>query len=178
MRTATDQGSELDCYREPRGIVLNDYTGLGAPYQWCVCQRAQTVYSKYPHCKAVSSQNIDVGEDEDLKRSEVIPILVIMRWRMGLYAYQQHEAFPVRLCHCIFALVQVHANRGGQIQILSIFDNKARFLIAYHDGKHLCIQKSPLYGIEGDSAGPDENAKLLQRWWLADAAGDTSRVPS
>ncbi|KMU74105.1 hypothetical protein CISG_04034 [Coccidioides immitis RMSCC 3703] len=76
---------------------------------------------------------------------------------MSLYYYQQHEVFPV--------------------EVLSVYGGQARILIGYFDGKHLCIQKSPIYDIGSEGL---QNWILLMKWWFSDAAGDTTppSIPS
>nr|KMM71958.1 hypothetical protein CPAG_08258 [Coccidioides posadasii RMSCC 3488] len=144
----------IQCYREKPRLSLTEYAKLdGAEYTWITTNRIQTASEMYPHCKCVVIQ--DVEPDEELKRSEILPILVIMRWRMSLYYYQQHEVFPV--------------------EVLSVYGGQARILIGYFDGKHLCIQKSPIYDIGSEGL---QNWILLMKWWFSDAAGDTTRLPS
>lgn len=93
--SVTEQlSSEVDCYREKPSVSLVDYRSLGAAYDWVACNRIQAASLMYPHCKFAVLQHVKANEE--LKQSEILPILVIMRWRMSLYSYQQHEVFPVR----------------------------------------------------------------------------------
>ncbi|EEP79419.1 predicted protein [Uncinocarpus reesii 1704] len=106
----------VQCYREKPHVNLTEYAQLdGAEYSWITTNRIQTVSEKYPHCKCVVVQ--DIEPDEELKRSEILPILVFMRWRMGLYYYQQHEVFPV--------------------EVLSLYGGQARILIPSTGGECL-----------------------------------------
>ncbi|KMU89186.1 hypothetical protein CIHG_07120 [Coccidioides immitis H538.4] len=62
-----------------------------------------------------------------------------------------------------------------RVEVLSVYGGQARILIGYFDGKHLCIQKSPIYDIGSEGL---QNWILLMKWWFSDAAGDTTRLPS
>ncbi|KAK2796217.1 hypothetical protein FQN50_009637 [Emmonsiellopsis sp. PD_5] len=144
----------VKCYREKPPVSLTEYAKVdGAEYDWITTNMIQTADKKYPHCKCVVRQDVEHGEE--LKRSEILPILVLMRWRMGLLCYQQHEVFPV--------------------EVLSVYGRRARILIGYFDGKHLCVQKSPIHDIGSKGL---QNWILLMKWWFSDAAGDTACLPS
>ncbi|EER43974.1 conserved hypothetical protein [Histoplasma capsulatum var. duboisii H88] len=139
------------CYREDPGIpnARAEYLAGGANYNWSVNGDVEAYSVEYPHCKFHILQ--DAEAEEPLRRSEILPILVFMRWRMSILKYPQHEVFPVL--------------------VISHFGIKGRILIAHFDGTHLCIQKSDIYDLRG---GEDaKNFELFARWRASDAAGKT-----
>ncbi|WEW56767.1 hypothetical protein PRK78_002218 [Emydomyces testavorans] len=139
----------LKCYREDPSIPLCEYRNLGANHDFLVNDQIEASSLEYPHCKFQIIQ--DAEPQEPLRRSELIPILVIMRWRMGLWMYQPHEIFPV--------------------QVISLFGATGRILLAHFDGKQLCIRKSQFYTLDGKENA--KNFELFARWRISDAVGDT-----
>ncbi|OOF91745.1 hypothetical protein ASPCADRAFT_509744 [Aspergillus carbonarius ITEM 5010] len=88
--------------------------------------------------------------EESLRRSEVLPIVGYMRWRLRQFDLIRHYIFPVL--------------------VISIFRSKARILQAYHDGHHLYISKSPFVDFKENKR---ENYELFVRWVHGVPCGDT-----
>ncbi|KAK2811368.1 hypothetical protein FQN50_002245 [Emmonsiellopsis sp. PD_5] len=139
------------CYREDPGIpnARAEYVAGGANYNWSVNGEMEAYSAEYPHCKFHILQEVEA--EEPLRRSEILPILAFMPWRMSILKYRQHEIIPILL--------------------ISHFGTKGRILIAHFDGTHPCIQKSEIYHLRG---GKDaKNFELFARWRASDAVGNT-----
>ncbi|KAE8354007.1 hypothetical protein BDV28DRAFT_95356 [Aspergillus coremiiformis] len=135
------------CYKEVPSIGTGEYTP-DVPYEWQTHGDVEATSLAIPHCSFRVIHYADPGEP--LRRSEVLPIVAYMRWRMIQFDYIEHYIFPVL--------------------VVSIFRSKVRLLQAYHDGEHLRISKSKFYDLTENISGIYE---LLIQWIHGIPCGDT-----
>ncbi|EEP81954.1 predicted protein [Uncinocarpus reesii 1704] len=81
------------CYEGNPGSAIIGNVASGAHYDWGVDEQVVAWSNAIPHCKFQIHH--DTAAEERLRPSEVLPILAVMRWRMGLWRYLPHEIFPV-----------------------------------------------------------------------------------
>ncbi|KAL4860658.1 hypothetical protein BDV12DRAFT_204818 [Aspergillus spectabilis] len=118
------------------------------PYAWTANCGLQVDNIQLPH---FSFRLVNYTKpQETLARGELLAITAYMEWRAKQPEYVERYYLPV-LC-------------------ISVFAGKARLLLAYHDGKNLCISKSKLYDF---SKNQIENYELLARWMYSKPCGDT-----
>ncbi|KAK2801624.1 hypothetical protein FQN50_007685 [Emmonsiellopsis sp. PD_5] len=129
-------------------IATGEYTP-NAPYQWQTRGDIEAKSLYIPHCSFRIIHYID--PEEPLRRSEVLPIVAYMKWRIRQFNYVEHYVFP--------------------ILAISIFRSKARVLQAHHDGRHLHISKSNFYDFKTNIK---ENYELFARWIHSIPCGDTT----
>ncbi|RAL00035.1 uncharacterized protein BO80DRAFT_494448 [Aspergillus ibericus CBS 121593] len=135
------------CYREIPSIATGEHTP-DVPYEWQTCGEIEAKSFDIPHC---SFRVYHYAEpEESLRRSEVLPIVGYMRWRLSQFDYICHHTFPVL--------------------VVSIFRSKARILQAYHDGQRLHISKSRFVDFREPKR---ENYELFVRWIHGVPCGDT-----
>ncbi|KAK2807042.1 hypothetical protein FQN50_005616 [Emmonsiellopsis sp. PD_5] len=79
-----------------RRIGSGEYPRL-APYEWQILGEVDSVNPHYPHC---SFRVIHAAEpNQALRRSEVLPIAAVMKWRMRQWRYiKDHDILPVSPC--------------------------------------------------------------------------------
>ncbi|XRM46748.1 hypothetical protein ABZX51_009776 [Aspergillus tubingensis] len=135
------------CYRANPRFASGEHTP-DVPYSWQVVEEMEADTLDIPHC---SFQMYNYADPEEaLRRSEVLPIVGFMRWRLNRFDYIKHRTFPVL--------------------VVSIFRSQARILQAYHDGEYLHISKSKFVDFTENCR---ENYELFVRWIYSIPCGDT-----
>ncbi|GKZ31044.1 hypothetical protein AbraIFM66950_011010 [Aspergillus brasiliensis] len=135
------------CYRANPRIASGEHTP-DFPYPWQAVSEMEADSLSVPHCSFQMYHYAD--PEEPLRRSEILPIVGFMRWRLNRFDYIKHRTFPV--------------------MVISIFRSQARILQAYHDGKYLRISKSKFVDFTENSR---ENYELFVRWICSIPCGDT-----
>ncbi|RAL00037.1 uncharacterized protein BO80DRAFT_502927 [Aspergillus ibericus CBS 121593] len=136
------------CYHEEPRVASGEHTP-DVPYEWQTCAEFEASSIDIPHCGFRLYHYAQ--PEEPLRRSEVLPIVGYMRWRLTQFDYIRHYTFPV--------------------VVISIFRSKVRILHAYHDGNHLHISKSHFVDFKENKRG---NYELLVRWIHGVPCGDTT----
>ncbi|OJI88798.1 hypothetical protein ASPTUDRAFT_205837 [Aspergillus tubingensis CBS 134.48] len=135
------------CYRANPRIASGEHTP-DVPYSWQTIGEMKADSLDIPHCIFQMYNYAD--PEEPLHRSEVLPIVGFMRWRLNRFNYINHRTFPVL--------------------VVSIFRSQARILQAYHDGEYLRISKSKFIDFTENCR---ENYELFVRWIYSIPCGDT-----
>ncbi|GLA19109.1 hypothetical protein AnigIFM62618_006772 [Aspergillus niger] len=135
------------CYRANPRTASGEHTP-DVPYSWQTVAEMEADSLDIPHCSFQMYHYAD--PEEPLRRSEVLPIVGFMRWRLNRFNYIKHRTFPV--------------------MVVSIFRSQARILQAYHDGKYLHISKSKFVDFTENCR---ENYELFVRWIYSLPCGDT-----
>ncbi|RJE21390.1 hypothetical protein PHISCL_06260 [Aspergillus sclerotialis] len=135
------------CYNEYPSIGTGEW-GPYAPYEWQTHREIEGDEPFISHCSFSIIHYAD--PEEPLRRSEVLPIVAYMKWRMRQIIYLEHYTFLVLA--------------------VSIFRSKARILQAHYDGQHLQIFKSDFYDFKENIK---ENYELFVRWTYSIPCGDT-----
>ncbi|GLA60814.1 hypothetical protein AtubIFM54640_001311 [Aspergillus tubingensis] len=135
------------CYRANPRIASGEHTP-DVPYSWQTIGEMKADSLDIPHCIFQMYNYAD--PEEPLHRSEVLPIVGFMRWRLNRFDYIKHRTFPVL--------------------VVSIFRSQARILQAHHDGEYLHISKSKFVDFTENCR---ENYELFVRWIYSIPCGDT-----
>lgn len=86
------------CYRANPRFASGEHTP-DVPYSWQVVEEMEADTLDIPHC---SFQMYNYADPEEaLRRSEVLPIVGFMRWRLNRFDYIKHRTFPVSVVYLI-----------------------------------------------------------------------------
>ena len=80
------------CYNEYPSIGSGEW-GPSAPYEWQTHREIEGDEPFISHCSFSIIHYAD--PEEPLRRSEVLPIVAYMKWRMRQVIYLEHYTFPV-----------------------------------------------------------------------------------
>ena len=116
----------------------------------------------------------DALPDEDLRPSELIAAVMLMKQAIRLDKLNQFRVNPVRVCFAVYA---INYWRGTdtifflQVYVYSFCSYQARILETYYEAGTFFVRKTPYIDFAGENM---ENIKLYLSWMMSEPSGNTT----
>ena len=116
----------------------------------------------------------DAFPDEDLRPSELISAVRLMRQAIRLDKLNQFRVNPVRVCFSLSARTQssdADMILFLQVYVYSFCSYQARILETYYEAGTFFVRKTPYIDFAEENR---ENIKLYLRWMMSEPSGNTT----
>ena len=162
-RTRRDSTSALSMHRQFYADTRS---------QWGNCGILRVDDISKPHLACLHMDNAPA--DEDLRPSELISAIRLMKQAIRLDKLNQFRVNPVRVCFSVYAIScwgDTDTISFLQVYIYSFYSYEARVLETYYEAGTFFVRKTPYIDFAGENK---KNIKLYLSWMMSEPSGNTT----